>query len=48
MAYLKDYMTGRSVLTIESGYIRDYMTCRTQYRIESDRVVGLLPYSADS
>ena len=34
MAYLKDYMTGRSVLTIESGYVRDYMTGRTQYRIE--------------
>jgi hypothetical protein len=33
MAYLKDYSSGRILLTIDGEYIKDYQTGRYKYRI---------------
>ena len=39
MAYLKDYQTGRTLLTIDGEYVKDYQTGRFRYRISGVRPV---------
>ena len=42
MSYLKDYMSGRNILSFDGDYIKEYSTGRIKYRMSSDRVVDYM------
>ena len=39
MAYLKDYQTGRYLLTVDGDYIKEYQTGKYRYKISGDKIV---------
>ena len=39
MAYIKDYQSGRILLTIDNDYIKEYQTGIYRYKLSGDKVI---------